>query len=539
MPASDPVWAIAMVSPASQAAVPVPFRMTGRLPTARLRLPTLATSAPPILHFSDRGWIGEPGDPNAPNEDWPARLLDAPAIEQAIPIYPTEARRFETNAGEVILANGDGALDNLTTDWRLAGRSCDILRGPYRSPRRAARSEFQTVGRFRVVRLAGGTSRLRLPLGSAAGELTMAVCSTYGGTGGLDGTAAMKGQEKPWRAGLHRNASPVQIHPGLLAYQMHDGAIQGVISVRGRGAAFGFVGDYPTWDALSAPVLAGGTYATCLAAGVLRLGSPTTSLTVDFRGAAPADFGYLGTAAKIAEYLLRVPGGVTADRVSPSFFTAWPTGEVRLDAAGLTVADALDRIASGVGGFWGADILGRYRGSRLQRPEAVAPVLAIQPWMQAAPPEEVPESAQPPWYRVRVAFQRLGVTQAGEDLSGLVSEDLRAYWAQPYQVAPSYSVETQTAYPGAVDGPLLESAFDGFGDAEDWADELLRTFAAPRRGWQVSIRSDQAWRFWGTVAPGAVVTLLWPQIRALRDGRAMVVRRLSARGDRLTLELWG
>ncbi|SHJ31271.1 hypothetical protein SAMN02745194_02283 [Roseomonas rosea] len=536
--AVDPIWAVAVASPAARAPIRVPYGMTGALPGSTFRMPALGSSEPPVNYFSDRGWTGEPDDPDAPNVDWPARLLEPPAIEMAVPIYPTEARRFETNAGEVILANGDGALDNLTTDWRLAGRTCEVLRGPYQKGRRAPRASIVTVARFRIARLAAGSSRLRLPLGSAVGELSMPVCGTYAGTGGPEGTAAMAGQEKPWRAGLHRNVAPVQIHPGLLAYQLHDGRIHEIMSVRARGAAVAPAGDFPTWAALAAAVVAGGTYATCLALGILRIGTPTTSLTVDFRGAAPAGTGYIGIPAVIAQHLLRTQGGITADRVDVADFVAWPWKEVRLDGAGLSVAGALDKLAAGVGGWWGADLAGRFRGGKLARPEATAPVLAIQPWMLSAPPDEIPESAQPPWYRVRVAYQLLGVTQAGENLVGTVSEEMRAFWGQGYQVATSYSVETQ-AYGAAVDGPLVESAFDTFDDAEDYADELLRLHAAPRRGWRIGIRSDQAWRFWDAVRPGAVVSLIWPHVRALRDGRPMVVRRFSARGDRMALELWG
>ncbi|WP_424138679.1 hypothetical protein [Roseomonas chloroacetimidivorans] len=538
MSAAPPIWAIAMDSPASPEPVLVPFGLTAGLPTAVVAFPVMAASDLPTLRFSDRGWTGEPDDPDAPNEHWPARILDVPAMERAIPIYPTETRRSEVNGGEVILANGDGALDNLATDWRLAGRMLEVLRGPYRAPFRAARAEFTTVARFRVAGVAAGTSKLRLPLGSAAADLTMPVSSIFAGTGDLDGTADMAGQDKPVRYGKHINVQPVQFHPGLLAYMLHDGPIQEVSAVHARGTDVTFAGDYPSWPALAAAALAEGTYATCRAAGVLRIGTPTGFLSVNFRGAAPAGFGYLGTAAGIAAHLLRAPGGIDASRAVAASF-AWPAGEVRLDATGLTVAGALDRLASGVCGWWGAGLDGAFRGAVLHRPEAATPILTIQPWMLSAPPEEVPESSQGPWYRVRTTFETLGSVQTGEDVAGVVSEEYRAYLAQPYRVAPSYSIETQTRFPGAIDGPLVETAFDTFDDAEDLADELLRIFAAPRRGWQIGIRPEEAWRFWGVAEPGAVVSLVWPAVRALQGGRPLVVRAFSARGDRLTLELWG
>jgi hypothetical protein len=348
----------------------------------------------------------------------------------------------------------------------------------------------------------------------------------------------MAGQDKPVRYGIHRNAGGVLVHPGLLAYQLHDGRIQDVFSVRGRGALFTFAGDYGSWGALAAAVPTAGTYITCMALGLIRLGNSTTSLTVDFRGAAPDGWGYLNTAASIAEHLLRAPGGILPDRAQASSFYEWPAGEVRLDATGMTVAGALDALAAGVGGWWGADTLGRFRGSALLLPENEGPSILLEPWMLAAPPQEV-EAAQAPWWRVRVAYQALGVVQTGEDLPDVISPADRAYWGQPYQVVTEYDPEVQSAFPGATDGPLVESAFDDVADARAYAIRLMELFGTGRTAWQVPIRPDQAWRFWSVMEPGQLVRLPWPGISRLRDGRALILRGISARGDRLTLDLWG
>jgi hypothetical protein len=412
----------------------------------------------------------------------------------------------------------------------------EILRGPYRSPLRAARSEFATIGTFRIARLAQGTARLRLPLGSAAAELTMPVSATYGGTGGLDGTEAMTGQNKPVRYGIHRNVSPVQVHPGLLAYQMHDGPISAVLAVRGRGDPYTFAGDYTSWDALAAAVPAAGTYITCLALGIIRLGSTTSALTVDFRGATPST--YLGTTASIAEHLLRSAGGITPDRAQATSFYDWPVGEVRLDATGMTVAGALDALAGGVGGWWGADTAGRFRGSALVPPELGGASILLEPWMLASPPQEV-EAAQAPWWRVRVAYRVLGTVQTGEDLPDSIPAADRAYWGQPYQILPQVDAAVQSTFPGATDGPLVQCAFDDVADAEAYSIRLMELFGTARRAWQVTIRPDQAWRFWSVLEPGQLVRLSWPQIADLRGGRTLILRGISARGDRLTLDLWG
>ncbi|MCR0981786.1 hypothetical protein [Roseomonas populi] len=533
--AVDPIWAVALERPAGLALV-VPLGLTAGLPAAAFAFPAVAEPALPVLRYTDRGWIGEPTDPNAPNESWPARMLDAPSIVRTIPIYPTEARRSEVNAGEILLANADGALDSLATDWRLAGRRLTVLRGPYRRGRRAARSEFSTIGGFRIERVAQGTDRLRLPLGSAAADLTMPASGTYAGTGSWEGTAEMAGQAKPIRYGIHRNVRPAIVVPGLLAAHLHDGPISAVLAVRGRGDPFGYAGDYPNLAALAAATVAAGTYVTCLAAGWLRLGSTTSSLTVDLRGAAPAG-AYLGTAAAIAADLLGRRGGVTSDLAQAVSFYDWPVGEVRLDASGLTVAAAMDALASSVGGWWGADALGRFRGSQLLPPEIVGPSILLEPWMLATPPEEV-DAAQAPWWRVRVDYRALGVTQSGEDL-GAVSDADRALYGQAAQTATEYRPAVQSAFPGAQDGPQVPSAFDDAADAQAMAVRLMDLHGTPRRTWRAEVRPDQAWRFWSVMEPGQPVSLTWSGIAALRGGRTMILRGISARGDRLTLDLWG
>jgi hypothetical protein len=348
----------------------------------------------------------------------------------------------------------------------------------------------------------------------------------------------MAGADKPLRFGIHRNAEATPVHPGLLAYQLHDGRIQAVLAVRGRGAAYTPAGDYGDWSSLAAANPAAGTYITCLALGLLRLGSPTSSLTVDFRGAAPVGLGYLGTAASIAARLLRDRSGISADQAQPGSFYDWPAGEVRLDATGLTVAAALERLAAGVGGWWGADNLGRFRGSQLQKPEDGSPSILLEPWMLAGPPAE-DRAATPPWYRGRVTYRALGVVQAGEDLAGTVSAGDRAVYGQPYQVAPITVSYVQAAYPGAVDGGLIESAFDDAQDASAYVLRLMEIFSVPRRSWRVAIRAQEAWRLWGVIEPGQRVRLTWPGIAALRDGRPLILTGVSARGDSLSLDLWG
>lgn len=82
----------------------------------------------------------------------------------------------------------------------------------------------------------------------------------YGGTGGTDGTAALKGKPKPICLGKAFNIAPVAADPVNLIYQIHDGAINSISEVRDKGV----------------PLITTGT-ATAGAASTITLNSSSTS----------------------------------------------------------------------------------------------------------------------------------------------------------------------------------------------------------------------------------------------------------------------
>jgi hypothetical protein len=505
-------------------------------PVSSYGLPTVDTgvvSRPPI-RVSDRGWITEPDDADAPNQSWPARLMEPPALEMAIPIYPAESRRAEVTAGEVLLANGDGGMDALAGDWTLAGRTVVISRGPHRRPQQAYSYEVGRVAEMRVAAALDGGSQMRLTLGSAARDLNIPVCSLFEGTGGAEGPAALKGQPKPRLYGQRQNFVPVQVEPGLLTYLVHDGPTRAVLGVRNRAVEWSFAGDVANYAALAAAVVAGGTYLTCLATGHIRLGSTASSLTVSAMGDAAG--GYARTPREIAVRLLTGVGGLAPNRAPGEAFSTWPAQDAGLLVTSGTVAEVMNALAAGVGGWWGADAFGQMYGSVLLAPEDQGPSVVLEPWMLMDPPEE--EGLQAPWYRVRVAARILDRVQTGEDIAGLADAQ-RAYYGQRDQQAIEYDPSVQAMYPAAVDGGLIDSVFVDVPSAQAMAQRLLSLFSKPRRSWRVRIKAGVGGLALQQVMPGNIVSLTWPRIASLSQGKALVVRRVSARGDLLTLTLWG
>jgi hypothetical protein len=105
----------------------------------------------------------------------------------------------------------------------------------------------------------------------------------YGGGGGIDGDANVKGKRKPVGLGLCQNTSAPLIDATYLVYQVHDGAISYISRVFDRGVQLSAnaTPDYANYAALTGATITPGTYATCLALGLVRLGSkPDGTVTI-------------------------------------------------------------------------------------------------------------------------------------------------------------------------------------------------------------------------------------------------------------------
>lgn len=531
----DVVWLMHLgVAAAAAEPAPAPIGMLGGAPLADPARPADLVTATPVLRYSDRGWIGEETDAAAPNVIYPARMIEPPALEYAVPVRPEGARRRAFVAGEIMLANGDGTLDSLAGNWSVGGQTVTILRGPHTRPRHAALSSFLTVAILRAGGPASGTTRLRLPMLDASGDLGVPVSALYGGTGGADGDADLEGQPKPMLYGIKRRFEPVQINAATSIYQIHDGVISAVLAVRDRGADYAFEADVANYAALAATAPASGCYRTCLAAGLVRVepsGASVSLLTVDARGDVGTGYS-AGTPASIARKLLAGPGGLSSAQVAADAFGAWPVGEAGLLLRGGTVAQAMDVLAAGVAGWWGPDRLGRITGGQIEAPEALSPAWDVSTPMLRAPPEEA-EAAAPPRWRVTIGYQVPGRILDGEDLAGSVSAADRAAWGREYQSAVSADLATQAAYRQSEDAEPLPSVFDAEADAAALALRLREMHGVPRRTWRAALnRSGLA------VQPGDAVRLTWPR-HGLSGGKVLIVRAVSVRGDRTDVLLWG
>lgn len=131
------------------------------------------------------------------------------------------------------------------------------------------------VGRVRSQpRFSGG--RADIDFESDDRWLDEPLLDTYAGTGGVEGPDGLEGAVKPLLLGSPRFAPGVLIDAVDNIYQLSAyGAIQGVEAVYDRLSSLGAsTGDHASLAALLAATIANGSWATCLALGLVRLGAP-------------------------------------------------------------------------------------------------------------------------------------------------------------------------------------------------------------------------------------------------------------------------
>jgi hypothetical protein len=479
-----------------------------------------------VLRLSLRGWIGEPSDDQMANVAYPNRLVEPPTLVRSIRVLPEDSARLTFQSGELSLDNADGGLDMLGGDWSMAGRPAVLRRGPHRTPIRARFGEFGRVADLRITSAAlTSGDRLTLGLREAATDLSVPVCQTYAGSGGLEGDASLRGQQRPLLLGIKRQIQLQLLLSSSLVWQVAAGPLLEVFGVRDQGADLTLAGDHPNLAALLGATVPPGSYATCLALGLVRTGrKPFGMLTADAQAAGDGSHNGVGLS------LLRGPGGLPEDRIVASSFASLPGGLAGWIWTGGTVAAALDEVLRSCGGWWGSDRLGRIVAGRLARPDLMAPRITLERWMLTAEPSE--ERGAVPRYRQRVAYRRLATVQSATDLVAIAADNpaLVAAYGTAERVASAYSAATYDGYPSATDPDPLPSGYDAEGDAQTLADELLALHGVRRRRWRVQVGK------WGhLVELGDVVAVDHPRLA----GRSWVAVASDEVGDAKTLTLWG
>jgi hypothetical protein len=490
------------------------------------------------LYFADGRLITEATDTPA-NTAFDETLLDPGSIATTAFGDGRTGGGTRLSIGEIKIANLDGAYD-AWLGYGFDGRQAIIRQGTAGA---AYPSGFTTLFTGTVEALTVNRGEVIVRLRDKQRVLDQPVLtSQYGGTNvlpaGIDGTANdLAGKPKPRLFGKVLNISPPSVNTSKLVYQISAGQIASVEAVYDRGAALTAGTDYANSGLLLAASPGAGTYDTCLAEGLIRLGaSPAGAVTVDAtQGGAATD----RTAATMLS-TLALAAGVLAGDISSADVTALAADApavlgVWISGAGETYAKVMDAIAASVGAYYAFDPTGVLRMGRLVAPAGTA-VLELEEY-DALNIERRParDSDLPAWaYTVR--HSRVWTVQ-GSDIATAVTAARRAVIGTEYreQRAENAAVRLQflLAAEESVD-TLLTSATDAANEAS-------------RRQALHGVHRD----FFDVVVPAEMLTGAAPKLTAvvqltnarfgLSAGRLFLLlgTRLELARNRATLTLWG
>lgn len=469
------------------------------------------------LTYADRDWHGAPDDPAASNAAYTGRVLVPLRVRRSLPIEPEDEAGIVREYGETVLAAADGALDGIVPGHAIDGRRVRILFGPYMGRYADFRAVADALGdRWEND---GETVRAYLRDRNHALDKPLQI-RVYEGTGGGEGTDQLEGLPLPRVWGRRRNIRPDFVDPTVDLYRVNDRPMQAVDAVYDRGAALTADADYASEGALVAASIPGGSFATCLAEGLFRLGSPADGLvTCDVRGTVSETLGgYINTVDQVCLAILRDDAGLGAGDIAVTSFAqlaaiggemGWyvPSGE------SPSLGETLRDICRSVGGFIGNGRRGAVRAGRLRAPEAVEAVFTFT--TDNALSLRLAETLRPR-FRQRVAFRANGTLQRGEDLAASVPTLRRQELAEEYRLATDFRGAVRIRHPEALDPPVLESPYERRADAEALAASLMDRHGVERRLYELRVRRASF-----LFDLGAVVRVVWP--RLVPEGRPFVI----------------
>lgn len=322
------------------------------------------------LYFSDVGFTTEPGD--TPSNTYFVRRIETPLTVKRSLFSGTAIGGYsETSFGGATLANDDGALDWLADlDWD--GRLVEILYTPISRPVLAdfvllfsGAAEQLVLGDLIEIELRDLLVLLDVP--ASRGQ--------FGGTGGIDGTSALKGREKPWLIGRRRQIEPVLINATYNVYMVDPLGYSALLAARDQGVAFGApTGDYANYLTLVGASLTGSQVATAKAAGLIRLGAkPNGRFTVDIEGVKVSG-AWIYRFADLVQHLVTSMTTRTVADLDAASFTAMNLLQPAVlgywcDGSNVPqVRSVIDELAAdSIGAYWGFGedrllVLGRYDG---------------------------------------------------------------------------------------------------------------------------------------------------------------------------------
>jgi hypothetical protein len=358
--------------------------------------------------------------------------------------------------GVLELANADQGLVALL-DYGLDGRDIVIRQGYDGTAYPSAWTTWLS-GTIETIELAGDRASIRISDRAALLDLPLQP-NRFAGTNsgaplaGVEGVATdIKGLEKPLAFGRCKQVPAVLVNTFYRTYQIHDGPVQAINAVYDRGAGLTFAANYANVAALHGAVVAAGSYATCTALGLFRLGDVAVGkVTADVQGDASGT-GYVDRAGAVMRRVLETWCGIPTGQINTASFTALDSAanyELGIFIGSTTTRRAvLEALQASVGAFCLPNAVGTWSTGQL-----VAPVSSTLTQLSDAELLSIAREATrdpgrgiPAW-RVTLRYARNWTTFTSTELvavSGGFTEATRNERLQEWRTAVASDAAVQT-----------------------------------------------------------------------------------------------
>jgi hypothetical protein len=501
---------------------------------------TAPGGATTTLRFADRAIRPlPPTDPLRPNSQWDARLAAPPAVRRAL-VEDMGTLSAGWGVGQLQLLNGDGVLDGYRGH---AWGQVRVYRWTEGTPFAAATSLFAGQAATPVYdRSARKSAPVSVGFYDPRVEMDQPVqVNLYAGAGSYEGSAELKGRPKPLAYGdlsdAHIPAPRIDVAKG--AYQLHDGAINGLVGVFDRGDNAGLASDGDkvgaVFDAFNP---AAAHYTTDKGRGLFKANTtPVGTVTFGLTGDATPT--YVNTAGPILARLLGrlgVPGARIGASVAALASTAPigvfdQSGGQGRELIGWVARSAPAAVLPGRDGVWGAALIA---------PPAAVADYTID-YFDIIDLTEDPSVPLPAGI-IRVGWGRIFTTFRGEDVAPAIKGTAAALRLETeYRYAQVEDAAAKARGAGAWRTMQIDTALRTEADALALGDRLktlfgLRPDGAPRVQWTVQIPLTDASL---ALQLGATVRLVYPP-RGI-DDRFILLAEEPARPSRdfTTWTLWG
>jgi hypothetical protein len=497
-----------------------------------------------VLYFSTGRLVTGPSD--TPALTWfDDRGIEVPNFERRAFGNARVTSGGTATSGVLQLAAADQALAGLL-DLGLDGRSIVIRQG-YEGDAYPAGWTTWLAGTVETIEMGQDIATLRISDRTALLDLPLQE-NRYAGSNsgiplaGVEGVAGdIKGLEKPLCWGKCPQVPAVLVNTYYRTYQIHDGAVQAIDAVYDRGAAITFGANHGNVAALHAATVAAGTYDTCLALGLFRLGDIAVGrVTADVRGDASGT-GYVDRAGAVMRRVLEAKCGIPTGEIDTASFTALDTAapyELGIFIGAATTRRAvIDQLAASVGAYSLPNALGIWTTGQLVAPTSSTTTELTDADMANVQREATrdPGRGIPVW-QVSLRYGRNWTTFSPTDLvaiSGTFTEAQRAALLQEWRTAVASDAAVQTKH---IKATTLEY------------DTLLTTEAdavaeAARRLALHKVRRDYL-RVPAPIADDSPVLDLLQEVKletpvAGLAGRQFAILGIITEGRTVTYELWG